>query len=38
METLPAFTVEQVARLAGLSVRRVLYWAQTGVFEPEYTS
>ena len=37
MADLPVYTVEHVARLANLSVRRVLYWANTGVFEPTLT-
>jgi uncharacterized protein (DUF433 family) len=36
METLPAYTVEQAAKLAGLSVRKVVYWADTDVFVPHY--
>ncbi len=36
-DDLPAFTLEQAARLSGLSARQALYWARTHVFEPQYT-
>lgn len=31
-----AFTEAQVARLSGISQRRLRYWVQTGVYEPHY--
>ena len=37
-ETIWAFSAEQVARLAGLSLRQLSYWDRTGFFRPQYAS
>lgn len=36
MPVLMAFTAQQTARLANISVRKLRYWEQTDVFHPEY--
>jgi len=36
MPILMAFTAQQAARLANISVRKLRYWEQTDVFRPEY--
>lgn len=36
MSELLGFTIEQVARLTGLSTRQLAYWDRTGFYSPEY--
>lgn len=36
MSVLMAFTAQQIARLAGISLRQLRYWEQTDVFHPSY--